>query len=83
MRRTLWTDLTSTPRRRWVHSAARRGALAGSQKFRPTRLRSNNPTLADSKTANPDYSPVTQISGYQSKIDGMVYRGTSAARHRL
>ncbi|WP_459967191.1 DUF4185 domain-containing protein [Mycobacterium sp. MUNTM1] len=35
--------------------------------------RSNNPTLPDGKTPNPDYSPVTQISGYQSKADGMVY----------
>jgi hypothetical protein len=29
--------------------------------------------LADGKTPNPEYSPTTQIGGYQSKADGMVY----------
>ncbi|OHV05120.1 hypothetical protein C1Y40_04209 [Mycobacterium talmoniae] len=35
--------------------------------------RSSNPYLPDGRTPNPKYSPVTQISGFQSSKDGMVY----------
>jgi hypothetical protein len=49
--------------------------VAGTKDLIPTggSWRSSNPVLADGKPPNPEYSPTTQISGYQSKADGMVY----------